>query len=60
MCLSIFCLFSPASPAPLAEKTVQTVKRQPVGPRDGFTLMPPKVETITAIPYDIIKEGVRV
>eukprot|EP00951_Prasinocladus_malaysianus_P018056 scaffold143380_cov45-Prasinocladus_malaysianus.AAC.3 len=32
-------------------------KRQPVGPREGYTLENVKTETITAIPYDIIKEG---
>lgn len=34
-------------------------KRQPKGPRtEGFTLENVKMETITAIPYDILKEGV--
>ena len=32
-------------------------KRQPKGPRDGFTLENVTPDTITAIPYDIIKEG---
>uniref|UniRef100_A0A061SEP2 Large subunit ribosomal protein L21e n=1 Tax=Tetraselmis sp. GSL018 TaxID=582737 RepID=A0A061SEP2_9CHLO len=32
-------------------------KRQPKGPREGFVLENVKPETITAIPYDIIKEG---
>ncbi|GFR42248.1 hypothetical protein Agub_g3142 [Astrephomene gubernaculifera] len=32
-------------------------KRVPQGPRGGFELIPEKVETIAAIPYDIIKEG---
>jgi large subunit ribosomal protein L21e len=34
-------------------------KRQPKGPRtQGFTLENVTLETITAIPYDILKEGV--
>ncbi|GAB4819172.1 hypothetical protein N2152v2_006218 [Parachlorella kessleri] len=34
-------------------------KRQPKGPRtEGFTLENVKMQTITAIPYDILKEGV--
>ncbi|GIL49836.1 hypothetical protein Vafri_6152 [Volvox africanus] len=36
---------------------VPKTKRVPQGPRDGFELIPEKVETIAAIPYDIIKEG---
>ncbi|KAG2439537.1 hypothetical protein HXX76_004890 [Chlamydomonas incerta] len=36
---------------------VPKTKRVPAGPRDGFELIPAKVETIAAIPYDIIKEG---
>mmetsp|Transcript_15683 Transcript_15683/g.46291 ORF Transcript_15683/g.46291 Transcript_15683/m.46291 type:complete len:165 (-) Transcript_15683:50-544(-) len=35
------------------------VKRSPVGPRDGAMLKDVTLETITAIPYDIIKEGVQ-
>lgn len=35
-----------------------SLKRLPKGPRDGFTLTNVKMETITAIPYDILKEGV--
>jgi len=34
-------------------------KRQPVGPREGFTLEKCEMETITAIPYDIVREGVK-
>lgn len=35
------------------------VKRQPQGPRtEGFTIENVQMETITAIPYDILKEGV--
>mmetsp|Transcript_8978 Transcript_8978/g.25811 ORF Transcript_8978/g.25811 Transcript_8978/m.25811 type:complete len:165 (-) Transcript_8978:247-741(-) len=33
------------------------LKREPKGPREGFTLENVKPESITAIPYDIIKEG---
>lgn len=34
-------------------------KRQPKGPRtEGFTLKNVQMETITPIPYDILKEGV--
>jgi len=29
----------------------------PISPREGFTLENVQPETITAIPYDIIKEG---
>jgi large subunit ribosomal protein L21e len=28
-----------------------------VGPRGGFELIPERIETIAAVPYDIIKEG---
>jgi large subunit ribosomal protein L21e len=42
----------------LAEKPVIN-KRLPVGPRPGFTLENVKMETITAIPYDIVKEGLQ-
>eukprot|EP00197_Chlamydomonas_leiostraca_P010309 CAMPEP_0202859904 /NCGR_PEP_ID=MMETSP1391-20130828/1824_1 /ASSEMBLY_ACC=CAM_ASM_000867 /TAXON_ID=1034604 /ORGANISM="Chlamydomonas leiostraca, Strain SAG 11-49" /LENGTH=164 /DNA_ID=CAMNT_0049539007 /DNA_START=59 /DNA_END=553 /DNA_ORIENTATION=+ len=34
-------------------------KRVPVGPRSGYMLTDVKPETITAIPYDIIKEGLQ-
>lgn len=37
---------------------VPSLKRLPKAPRDGFTLTNVKMETITAIPYDILKEGV--
>eukprot|EP00959_Pyramimonas_sp_CCMP1952_P202925 4244037-Pyramimonas_sp.AAC.1 len=33
--------------------------RQPAGPRDGFVLAKCDLETVTAIPYDIVKEGVK-
>ena len=38
---------------------VPKTKRQIAGPRPGFTLGGVKAETITAIPYDIIKEGLK-
>lgn len=41
-----------------AEKAPVT-KRQVAGPRAGFMLENVKMETITAIPYDIIKEGLQ-
>jgi large subunit ribosomal protein L21e len=34
-------------------------KRQPAGPREGFTICSKKMETVTAIPYDIVKEGIK-
>ena len=34
-------------------------KRQVAGPRAGFTLESVNLETITAIPYDILKEGLK-
>mmetsp|Transcript_37501 Transcript_37501/g.83463 ORF Transcript_37501/g.83463 Transcript_37501/m.83463 type:complete len:164 (-) Transcript_37501:507-998(-) len=40
------------------EKAPST-KRVPAGPRPGFLLENVKMETITAIPYDIIKEGLQ-
>ncbi|PRW57524.1 60S ribosomal L21-1-like [Chlorella sorokiniana] len=40
-------------------KPLPVLKRQPKGPRtEAFTLENVKMETITAIPYDILKEGV--
>lgn len=41
----------------LAEKAV--TKRQVAGPRPSYTLENVQPETITAIPYDIIKEGLQ-
>lgn len=43
---------------PPTEKPPST-KRLPKGPRGGFTLENVKMETITAIPYDIVKEGLQ-
>jgi hypothetical protein len=45
-------------PTPFTEKPPST-KRLPKGPRDGFTLENVTMETITAIPYDIVKEGLQ-
>lgn len=45
--------------ARVAGLPVPSTKRQPKGPRtEGFTLENVKMETITAVPYDILKEGV--
>lgn len=45
--------------ARVAGKPIPNTKRQPVGPRtEGFTIENVSMETITAIPYDILKEGV--
>ena len=41
-----------------AEKMPVT-KRLPKGPREGFMLEGVKMETVTAIPYDIVKEGLQ-
>lgn len=63
----MFCLVLPAVFLPFllrlvtfapAEKPPST-KRLPKGPRDGFTLENVTMETITAIPYDIVKEGLQ-
>ncbi len=43
---------------PLAEKAGPQ-KRPVAGPRKGFMLEDVKLETITPIPYDILKEGVK-
>lgn len=42
----------------ITEKAPKT-KRNPVGTRDGFVLENVVPETITAIPYDIVKEGLQ-
>jgi large subunit ribosomal protein L21e len=36
---------------------VPKTKRIPAGPKAGFEIVPESMETIAAIPYDIIKEG---
>ena len=38
---------------------VPKTKRMPVAPRAGCLLENVKMETITAIPYDIVKEGLQ-
>mmetsp|Transcript_2985 Transcript_2985/g.4826 ORF Transcript_2985/g.4826 Transcript_2985/m.4826 type:complete len:166 (-) Transcript_2985:380-877(-) len=47
--------------AKAAGEKAPSTKRIPKGPREGFTLSleNTKIETITAIPYDIIKEGLQ-
>jgi hypothetical protein len=47
---------APLGPAP-PEKP-PSLKRAVKGPRDGYTLTNVKMETMTAIPYDILKEGI--
>jgi large subunit ribosomal protein L21e len=42
-----------------ATEAPPVTKRLPKGPCDGFTLENVKMETITAIPYDIVKEGLQ-
>lgn len=41
------------------EFTTEVVKRKPVGPREGFTLtgIMDKMTTVTAVPYDIVREN---
>lgn len=41
-----------------AEKPPKT-KREIAQPRDGFTIENVKAQTVTAIPYDIVKEGIQ-
>lgn len=46
--------------AHLAGEPAPVTKRQPKGPRtEGFMVENVSMETITAIPYDILKEGVQ-
>lgn len=52
------CCTPPPCNVCLTEKPPST-KRLPVGPKPGFTLENVKMETITAIPYDIVKEGLQ-
>jgi large subunit ribosomal protein L21e len=47
-----------APPPPAGEKA-PIFKRLPKGPRDGFSLQNVEMQTITAIPYDIVKEGIQ-
>lgn len=53
-CLLLSCIHLLTS----AEKKPHT-KRVPAGPRGAFTLENVEMKTITAIPYDIIKEGLQ-
>ncbi len=41
-----------------AEKPPKT-KRGIAQPREGFTIENVKAQTVTAIPYDIVKEGIQ-
>ena len=41
-----------------AEKPPET-KREIAQPRDGFTIENVKAQTVTPIPYDIVKEGIQ-
>jgi large subunit ribosomal protein L21e len=52
------CCLCPYHHITSTEKPPST-KRLPKGPRPGFTLENVKMETITAIPYDIVKEGLQ-
>lgn len=46
--------------ARVAGQPVPKTKRQPAGPRtEGFILENVQMDTITAIPYDIVKEGIQ-
>jgi hypothetical protein len=45
-------------PHPARAEKPPSLKRQPKAPREGFTLTDVKLETMTAIPYDILKEGI--
>ncbi len=57
--LSMSCVSGAVKgPSCLAEPVPKT-KRLPVAPREGAMLTDIKMETITAIPYDIIKEGLQ-
>jgi len=44
--------FDSTEPAPVTKRTVP-------GPRDGFTLENVKTEILTAVPYDIVREGIK-
>lgn len=50
VCCAVLCASTEKPPS---------TKRLPKGPRGGFTLENVKMETITAIPYDIVKEGLQ-
>merc|ERR1712113_913714 len=36
-----------------------TLKRQPAGPKAGFTLTNVEIETVAPFPYDIVREGLK-
>eukprot|EP00798_Chlamydomonas_sp_ICE-L_P014119 gene14119-20073_t len=48
------------SEAKANKAAIPCTKRVTVGPRPGVMLLNVKPETITAIPYDIIKEGLKI
>ena len=50
--LTIHLPFDSTEPAPVTKRTVP-------GPRDGFTLENVKTEILTAVPYDIVREGIK-
>ena len=47
------------APHVLSAEKAGPQKRPVAGPRKGFMLEDVKLETITPIPYDILKEGVK-
>ena len=49
---------APGAPALRPAEKPPVLKRAIKSPRDGFSLTNVSMETITAIPYDIIKEGI--
>ena len=49
----------PVTLLPLCAEPVPVTKRKIVEPRGGFMLQNVTAETITPIPYDIIKEGLK-
>ena len=46
-------------PRPFASAEKADTKRQPAQPREGFTLENVTMSTVTPIPYDIVREGVK-
>ena len=51
--LSALWCFCPATEKP------PKCKREVQQPRDGFMITDVKMQTVTAIPYDIVKEGLQ-
>ena len=45
--------------SPRVAESAGPQKRPVAGPKKGFTLQNTKLETITPIPYDILKEGLK-